>query len=178
MYDEPPYEEPPEPPLKVNLEFTVGDLDSVVRSIVYNVSKTLTDQMTSEMKAEVTKIVRDDLKHEADNLVERIASGLIQPTNKYGDPTGPALPLKAMFEKNVEDYLNEKVGKDGNAPRYGEKGRPRLEWYIESIIQAQLNEYLALLKTELSESVKTQYDAALKKEIAKLLGNMMTVPLK
>jgi DNA-binding ferritin-like protein (Dps family) len=177
-YNEPPYEEEPEPELHVDLKFTVGDLDSVVHSIVHNVSEYLSKTMSQDMKKEVTAIVKQNLKQEADDLVERVANDMVRPTDRFGDPIGDPISLKAMFEKHVQDYLNEKVGSDGKAPRYGEKGRPRLEVYIESIIKTEVAAFMKDLKTEVSEDIRKQYDEKLRAEMSKLLNNMMTLPSK
>jgi hypothetical protein len=168
-YDEEEQYEREAPPLKVDLSFTVGDLDSVVYSIVHQVSKTLTEQMSSEMKKEVTALVKGKLTMEANTLVEGVINSKVRPCDRFGDPTGEPISLKEMFEKQVNNYLSENVGSDGKPAKYGDKGRPRVEWYIQSVITDELNSFLTGLKKQMKEEISETYNKQLQIRVSSLI---------
>lgn len=138
-------------------EYRNGLEDKISEAIVESVGKSI--------DMEVSEIVRVQL------------GATVQPTNEFGENTGPAIPFRKRIAELVKAWLELKVGSDGKPPTdsyYRDRAKTRAEWAIEKAVGEccgrELEKAIAKVTTELKAQVQGKVAEITRETVTRVLG--------
>ena len=157
-YDRDEYESyGPEHDREVTIETAVSvqwSNDTVIQGVI----KKLSDRIYDDIKPKVKQAVLKGIDDQVNAAIAAVLDREIQPTDRWGDSTGPAISIRAMLQRDAEQWLTENVDSSGRTGRdsYGQR-HSRAHWIFQEALNGKKDQRG---KTELQKLViKTAKDA-------------------
>lgn len=136
------------------------------------VTQMMVHQLTPKIEREVTKMVTEQFKEQAETMVaDVIAKTLeegIQKTNTFGEATGQRTTLREMVVSSAKDTLERKVDYRGQRSN-GYGSRDDITWIqylINSSVQEAMREHISGVVEAATLEVKEKIQAASAKAIS------------
>jgi hypothetical protein len=132
----------------------------------------VSEEVYSRIEKLVTGSIRKTIdKHVTTDLLAGVEGLVLRKTNTYGEPTGETLTFREYISQQAENYLLEKVDRDGKISSYGDRSQTRGAYIISEAIADNLRKILSeammnaqtVLAKSVTETVKLQMEEIVKK---------------
>ena len=104
-------------------------------AMVANTEQRLADRIYDDIKAEVEKRVLPALGDQVNLAIASVLNQEVQPTDRFGKPTGEKSSIRELLMRDAEQWLNEKVDEYGTSGRgYGAR-MSRVEYLFKRVLK-------------------------------------------
>lgn len=130
-------------PVEVNVAWNNA---AVINKVVGQVASRIYDDIWKEVQKKVTPM----LEEQVNQAIAATLSQEVQPTDRFGSPTGEQIVIRELLMKNAEEWLTEKVDQYGRAgsSSYG-KQLTRAEYLFGQLLKGSSDR-----KSPIEEMVK------------------------
>jgi len=113
---------------KVRVEWNNNDVIRVATNQV-------AEMIYEDIKPQVVKAILDAIDEQVNLAITALLDNDIQPTDRWGKPTGQSISIRALLQRDAEEWLTEKVDEYGRRQdSYGTK-YPRIHWLFQEAIR-------------------------------------------
>lgn len=147
------------------------------------VVKVATDQVArmiyDDIKPQVSKAVQDAVDDQVNLAIASLLDNEIQPTDRWGKPTGQAISIRAMLQRDAEEWLTEPVDEYGRTrDSYGTR-HPRIHWLFHEALRGDKDHrgketsLAAMIKRAVKDTigdVEAVVNATVREHVKKVLG--------
>lgn len=154
-----------------------GGIDDIVKTeIISAITDKLSNEITEEIIKKAQKTISEKVLSSIDTKVNEITEQLLNKrfdvTDQWGDVKKSNTSVIELLKGRLDDFLNEKVDKDGRVTSYN--GVKRIDWVISKNIdcnlQATVNNAAAEVKKGLEKYIDTTLKAQIGEKVAKIIG--------
>ena len=105
--------------------------DDVIRQVVKDVA----GRVYNDIKPQVSKAILEGLDAQVNSALSEMLDTEIQPTDSWGKPHGEKISIRAMLQRDAEQWLTDNVDYQGRkgSESYGNK-YPRVHWIIQEAL--------------------------------------------
>ena len=116
---------------KVSVQWSTND---VIQQVVNQVS----DRVYKDIKPKVAEKILETLDYQVNLAIATMLDTEVQPSDRWGKPTGEKVSIRAMLQRDAEQWLNESVDYQGRkgSDSYGNK-YPRIHWIIQEALNGK-----------------------------------------
>lgn len=141
-------------------------LDAIVRETSGRLIQALREDLANWERSRdlVRKITSEMVRETLGPIIDEAINGVIQPTNSYGAPTGPATTLRAMVMDEVKRQM--KLGQGGS---FGDKSvyEKALRSVTADALAKELSTEITVAKKALREAAQKAAAEAIAKALVK-----------
>ena len=107
---------------------------NVLKQVIEQVS----DRIYNDIKAEADEAVRFALDDLANTAIMETFDSEVQPTDKWGKPVESPVNVRALLQRDAEQWLMDRVDNSGRMGRdsYGNV-QPRIHWLFEEVLKGK-----------------------------------------
>lgn len=147
--------------------------EAIVDNISARFSTKISDQIVEQAETQITQKINGVIDTKVNEITENFLHREFVPLDKYGDQRGPKTTVLELLKKRLDDYLEEKVDKNGNTGGYNCETK-RLNYIIQKNIDDSLNRKIEAVGKQIKSALEQYIDTTLKAQIgenvAKAIG--------
>lgn len=168
MWGDPPEPnyEPPENGVEVPVDIHVQWSNSEIQEQVVH---KLLDLIYEDLEPKAQKAALGRLDEAVNKAVTNVITKGVQPTNRFGEPTGERTTIKELLEKEAEEWLGMKVDKYGDTSARGySKTQTRAEYLFKEVIGDSLADTVKKVIKENIGDIEGLVEAEVKRQLKSL----------
>lgn len=171
--------------MKLNLEIELDWIDedstldeTVKREIVNRVVKLVKEQVEKSALEKTEKLVHNRIEKLVDKNVNQFFRNYLKQsvavTDKWGDTVQTYKSLKELVKEKFDNFLTEKVDKDGRAGGYNANMK-RIDYLIDVQIKGFAKTFSDETVTKVRKEVEVQLNDSLKKKIGGEITQLLKI---
>lgn len=146
-------------PVVVSVSWSDSDVAQQAAAMVYE-----------DIKRDVVRAIHDNMKETLQKVVntalQGVLEGVVQPTNKWGEPTSEPICVKELLMRDAIAWLTERVDQYGSSDSNSySKKQTRAQYLFKKTIS---EDFTAHVKKVIAENI-TDVDALIAAEVEKQL---------
>lgn len=144
--------------------------EAVKKQIINGVVKKISDDVIRSAKHEAEKQVQERVNALVDSTYEEFLNGKVTLTDRYGDPIEKDVSIKELIKKRCDNWLTEKVDKEGrpNRDSWG-SSQTRMQYFIDQQIEKQTKSMSEQIVKKVNDEMKKFITDSLKNSIGEKL---------
>jgi hypothetical protein len=156
-----------------------GELDQIVKSEIIN---TIADKFNESLKREILQAAEEKISTQISNAVdikvnqvtEELLSRSFEVKNTWGEVTKSNVSVMDLLKERLDNFLVEKVDKDGRTNAYNANQR-RIDYVIAQNIDYSLKAKVDAAAKEIKKGLEQYIDTTLKAQIGENVAQLIGI---
>ena len=141
------------------------DLEEIKERIVKDAARQIADTVGKGITHNLILNAQNAVNLKVNEVIDEVLSQTFQPVNTWGEKTGEPTTIRALMEKSVSDWWNEKVDSSGRKSTYG-TAMPRAEYFAKQVVAKQVDYNVSSEMKKIIDAGKEKVREAMSKAVA------------